>query len=228
MKPSIQKTIFALTLTVLVNGLLFLCLASLNSSSLPDKATAMENLSVRWVLSASEQRSEISERSDQDLPLPETIEFSLPVEPEPLVLASANLQSNIQLPVQQPEMPVETPKKAAEQPVDAPEKAAEQSVVQGIMDVDAVDQPPRPRRIREPNYPADARRQGQQGFVTVRLLINQNGRIDQFEILDRQGPGTFERAVEEVVTAWQFEPARHNGVPVAVLAVQTLVFRLNE
>jgi TonB family protein len=217
MRSRTGKIIFALSLTVLVNGLLFLCLASLNSSNI-NHVPVPENTSVRWLKSTieTEVKPETSERSEHDLP-PEVTEFPLPAIPEPLVLARADWQSNVRIPVQQPETPVEVQKKAPVQPV-----------VQGAMDVDTVDQPPRPRRTREPSYPADARRQGQQGHVTIRLLINRNGRVDQFEILDRQGPSTFERSVEEVVKTWQFEPARHSGVPVAVRAVQTLLFRLNE
>lgn len=219
MRSRTGKFIFALSLTVLVNGLLFLCLASLNSSNI-NHVSVPENRSVRWVKSAieTEVKPETSERSEQDPLPPEVTELPLPAIPEPLVLARADWQSNVRIPVQQPE----------ETPVEVQKKAPEQPVVQGAMDVDAVDQPPRPRRTREPSYPVDARRQGQQGHVTIRLLINRNGRVDQFEILDRQGPSAFERSVEEVVKTWQFEPARHSGVPVAVRAVQTLLFRLNE
>ncbi|MHC4134801.1 MAG: energy transducer TonB [Planctomycetota bacterium] len=89
-----------------------------------------------------------------------------------------------------------------------------------------VDEPPRDLAIRHPAYPASARRRGLEGRVTVRLLINEEGRVQQVEVIEVKGHAGFRQAVLRVVNLWRFTPPRHRGRRVKVWAVKTVRFNL--
>jgi protein TonB len=91
---------------------------------------------------------------------------------------------------------------------------------------DDVDEPPRDLAIRRPVYPASARRRGLEGHVKVKLLIDEEGHVQQVEVLDVKGHAGFRPAVLRVVSLWRFTPPRHQGRRVRVWAVKTVRFEL--
>ena len=80
-----------------------------------------------------------------------------------------------------------------------------------------------------PLYPASARRDGEQGEVTLRVLVAADGSVKRVEISQSSG---FERlddsALETVSHKWRFEPARRMGVRVESWVVVPIRFRLSE
>jgi protein TonB len=78
-----------------------------------------------------------------------------------------------------------------------------------------------------PKYPKTARREGLSGPVAFLAKVSAEGRVTSLRILRvpeaRYG---FEKATREAVMRWRFEPARHDGEPVAGLFAGTVDFRL--
>lgn len=64
---------------------------------------------------------------------------------------------------------------------------------------------PRLLRKTEPKYPADARRQGIEGFVIVRFDIEPNGEVTDPVVVSARPDGLFERAAVECVSEWLYE-----------------------
>lgn len=77
-----------------------------------------------------------------------------------------------------------------------------------------------------PVYPLNARRQGTQGWVTVRFIVNEQGRVAQITIREAEPPGVFDQSVMRCVDGWRFEPGTVDGRPVKVRAETTLHFEL--
>jgi len=96
----------------------------------------------------------------------------------------------------------------------------------GTLGAEEVDEPPRDLAIRHPVYPSFARRRGLEGHVTVKLLIDEEGRVQQANVLEVKGHPGFRRAVLRVASSWRFTPPRHRGRRVRVWAVKTVRFDL--
>ena len=91
------------------------------------------------------------------------------------------------------------------EPVSVPE-AQERALV--------IDQP-------APPYPASAK--GQQGTVTLQVLIGRDGTVQDAKFL--QGSLVFARAAIDAVKLWKFKPYVMNTRPVSVQTVLTLRFK---
>ncbi len=91
---------------------------------------------------------------------------------------------------------------------------------------DEIDAPPRELSVRSPAYPATALRRGEEGAVTVRLLIDEKGRVEKVEVVSVDGYRGFGTAVLNVAGHWRFTPPRHEGRPVKAWALKTTEFRL--
>ena len=77
----------------------------------------------------------------------------------------------------------------------------------------------------QPAYPEEAREAKHQGRVVLRMVINDQGTVEDVEVVEGQPYGLNEAAIE-AASAWRFEPALHQGEPVAVLYLVTINFRL--
>ncbi len=95
------------------------------------------------------------------------------------------------------------------------------------MTSDTVDQPPQPRSQAQVTYPPKAKRKGVTGYVTLNLLINAEGEVEQVQVLEAEPQGVFEEAAEEAVKQWRFTPARYEGREVRVWARQRIRFDLS-
>lgn len=95
-----------------------------------------------------------------------------------------------------------------------------------VMTEDSVDVAPRPVGRTQPAYPLRARQRGVEGYVTLAVLVGEDGSVRDVQVLQADPPGTFDDAAIEAVRGWTFEPARYQGAPVAVRAQQTLRFTL--
>ena len=95
------------------------------------------------------------------------------------------------------------------------------------MDKDSVDTAPKVLRRSPIVYPELARQQGISGYVTMNVLINENGNVDDVEILDSKPKEIFDLKADSTIRAWKFEPATYNGKKVKVWAMQKIVFKLS-
>ncbi len=83
-----------------------------------------------------------------------------------------------------------------------------------------------PRSELQPPYPPSEERAGNEGSVTVRLLIGTDGRVKAVEKV-RAASDAFWRATERhALRAWRFAPARVDGKPVESWTTITCHFRL--
>jgi len=80
--------------------------------------------------------------------------------------------------------------------------------------------------VREPVYPADALRHGEQGTVLLRVSVAADGSIERVEIERGSGSSRLDRAAREAVRQWRFRPHLVGGVPTAAVGIVPVVFRL--
>ena len=76
------------------------------------------------------------------------------------------------------------------------------------------DQPvPLPGQSPAPDYPAAALRRGESGTVVVRVDVDANGVPLDVRLVQRSGSRDLDRAAQEAVRNWRFQPAQINGQP---------------
>jgi protein TonB len=63
-----------------------------------------------------------------------------------------------------------------------------------------------------PPYPRKARRMGYEGIVMLKVLIDENGRVDDLMLLESSGHTILDRAALSAVREWQFEPGTEGGI----------------
>jgi len=92
--------------------------------------------------------------------------------------------------------------------------------------VGEVDREPLSTTRMEPIYPFLARRRGIEGSVKIRFFVTRQGRVEGLKIIKAEPTGYFEKAVQETVKNWRFQPGMLNGAKVKTLAETTIVFKL--
>ncbi|MGC9423326.1 energy transducer TonB [Vibrio sp.] len=55
-----------------------------------------------------------------------------------------------------------------------------------------------------PRYPAKAKRDGIEGFVTLDLYLDQEGRAQEIKVVAEEPPGVFARSAKRAVIRWRF------------------------
>jgi periplasmic protein TonB len=86
------------------------------------------------------------------------------------------------------------------------------------------DEPPRPKKIKQPKYPAEAFRRKLSGTVLVRFVVTEEGTVKDARVI--RGIPEFDAAALEATRAWRFEPARKAGQPVEVTIEAPITFRV--
>ena len=77
-----------------------------------------------------------------------------------------------------------------------------------------------------PRYPLASRRAGEQGTVTLRVLVKPDGLPAQVEVERSSGSPHLDAAALEAVGGWRFVPARQGANPVESWVLVPVVFRL--
>jgi protein TonB len=77
-----------------------------------------------------------------------------------------------------------------------------------------------------PAYPPAARRAGQQGTVTLRVLVKRDGLPLKVEVEKSSGSSQLDDAARDTVWGWRFVPARQGGDPIESWVRVPVVFRL--
>lgn len=76
-------------------------------------------------------------------------------------------------------------------------------------------------------YPGEARQRNISGFVVLKILVNENGAVQNVEVEDSEPRGIFDQAAMRSVKGWKFEPAMIKGQLVAAWTSQKIKFELN-
>ena len=82
------------------------------------------------------------------------------------------------------------------------------------------------RDTPRPDYPESARREGREGRVLLRVLIDQRGRSREVQINDSSGSAILDRAAAEAIKNWRFHPALYGDKPVESWLRIPIEFRL--
>ena len=82
------------------------------------------------------------------------------------------------------------------------------------------------RDTPKPDYPESARREGREGRVLLRVLVDDQGRSKEVEINSSSGNDALDRAAAEAMRRWRFHPARYGDKPVESWLRVPIEFRL--
>ena len=82
------------------------------------------------------------------------------------------------------------------------------------------------RETPKPNYPDSARREGREGSVLLRVLVDDQGRSKHVEINHSSGSEILDRAAADAIKRWRFYPARYGDQPVESWLRVPIEFRL--
>lgn len=77
-----------------------------------------------------------------------------------------------------------------------------------------------------PIYPMRAKRLSIEGSVRVRFLVNEEGTIEDIEVIEADPPDVFETSVFNCVSKWRFKPGTIEGIPVKTWAETVVRFEL--
>ncbi len=98
---------------------------------------------------------------------------------------------------------------------------------QMVMTEETVDTQPQPLPSnRQPVPPPDAQRKRVSGHVVLRMLIDEQGSVQDVRIIESDPPGFFDASVLEAARSWRFSPATYRGKPVTLRVDQTIRFNL--
>lgn len=77
-----------------------------------------------------------------------------------------------------------------------------------------------------PRYPLIARRNGEQGTVTLKVLVTREGTPASVSVDKTSGSAHLDNTALETVRSWRFAPARQGTQPVEAWVLVPIVFRL--
>ena len=80
----------------------------------------------------------------------------------------------------------------------------------------------------KPVYPASARREGREGRVLLRVLIDDQGKTRSVEINRSSGSDALDQAATEAIKLWRFHPARAGDRPVESWVSVPIEFQLKD
>ncbi|QGZ43100.1 TonB family protein [Pseudoduganella flava] len=82
-------------------------------------------------------------------------------------------------------------------------------------------------RAPQPVYPSIARRMGETGVVTLRVLVSEKGTPEQATVQQSSGSQTLDEAGRQAAMRSLFKPYMEDGKPVAVYVLVPINFRLS-
>ena len=101
-------------------------------------------------------------------------------------------------------------------------------IISGIASVfaEGVTHPPRILMKVDTQYPEEAKKQGIEGVVVIKVTVSAQGEVENLEISKSSGNGTLDRAAIDSVKQWRFIPAYENGKKCFADAKTAIVFKL--
>ena len=82
--------------------------------------------------------------------------------------------------------------------------------------------------LNPPPYPRQSRQLGEEGKLTLKLELNENGRVKEIQVLNSSGYHRLDEAAVAAVKTWRCNPPLQNGQPVRAIALQPFSFVLEE
>ncbi len=140
-----------------------------------------------------------------------------PAEPQPILAAPSDAPSPASAPPQPPAPAAAAPADAV--PAPAVTAKASLPLTQPIYNADYLENP-------APAYPSLSRRSGEQGRVTLRVLVNATGRADEAHVRASSGSTRLDEAARATVLRWKFVPAKRGDEAVPAWVLIPITFRL--
>ena len=103
----------------------------------------------------------------------------------------------------------------------------EQAVKDMVMTAESVDVVPEPTYEGNLEYPARARRNNQEGYVVINMLISQDGSVEKVKVLESVPMGVFDSVTVSWAKNLKFTPAYYNGKAVKTWARRRIPFKLS-
>ena len=199
----------ALVFAILVNGLLFFLLPLLTQ-----KGPSFSDMTEPMVLNLVRVREEEPPPPEEEPPAPEIEEpqeipeFFTPdlLRPEVKPLEMDPLPFRIEL---NPRM-----------------LSGPQVALKRFYELGELDHPPRPLVKMPPVYPYKAKRLEIEGYVKIKFLVDEEGKVSRVSVLDASPKGVFEDSVLQTLPSWKFSPGKVVGEPVSSWVVTTIRFEL--
>jgi protein TonB len=161
-------------------------------------------------------------RAPEPEPLTQPVVQPAPV-PEPLAATRAEMPPLSTAPVQAAPPPAAAPvvrSVPAQPPAPPPSPAVVETLAtQPLFAADYLRNP-------KPRYPLLSRRLGEEGLVTLRVLVTAAGEPRQVELKESCGFPRLDQAAQEVVRSWRFVPAKRGESPVDAWVVVPIRFTL--
>ena len=85
------------------------------------------------------------------------------------------------------------------------------------------DQEVRPIVRVDPSYPANAARDGIEGWVSLRFTIDPLGRVRDIEIIDAKPRRIFDREARRALAKWKYQPRRVDGEAVSQTGMEVML-----
>lgn len=98
----------------------------------------------------------------------------------------------------------------------------------GVYSLKEVDNMPKSLKSVRPVYPEYAKNMRIEGFVQVRFVLNDKGKVVNPTVVKAEPVDIFENAALTAVNQWKFKPATKDGKDVHVAMVVKLNFKLDE
>ena len=95
---------------------------------------------------------------------------------------------------------------------------------QGVVSSNQLDSQPSLVTFRDPVYPVDARKQGKEGVVVLKVLIAPDGKIEKIKIV--KSIPVFDSSAVDAVEHWRFTALTSHGNPVYVWMIIPIRFQL--
>ena len=83
------------------------------------------------------------------------------------------------------------------------------------------------RDTPQPHYPNSARREGKEGRVLLRVLVDEQGKTKAIEVNTSSGHDLLDRAATDAIKNWRFVPARVGGKPIETWVKIPIEFQLS-
>lgn len=87
---------------------------------------------------------------------------------------------------------------------------------------------PVPLSAIRPSYPAEARREGREGAVVLRIHVADSGRVLRVEVARSSGHAALDNAAAEAVRRGIYKPAERDGRPAPGVLELTCIFKLQD
>jgi protein TonB len=84
------------------------------------------------------------------------------------------------------------------------------------------------RTTAKPDYPERARREGKEGRVLLRVLVDTDGRSEIVQVDSSSGSELLDQAARDAVRRWRFSPARDGDKAVPSWVKIPIEFRLSD